>query len=115
MSKYHNKKVIVDGQEFDSKVEAIRWCDLKTLERAGHISNLERQVEFVLIPPQSDPETGKHCERAVKYVADFCYDNNRTGKYVVEDVKSSITRKEKSYIIKRKLMLYVYGIRIREV
>lgn len=110
-SKYHNKKIVLDGIEFDSKVEALRWCDLKVLNKAGHITNLERQVEFELIPSQKDPATGKHAERAVKYVADFVY-NDKDGNMVVEDVKGV---KTKDYIIKRKLMLYKYGVRIREV
>lgn len=110
-SKYSNKKVILDGISFDSKREAVRWTELRLMEKAHEISNLERQVEFVLLPPQTDPETGKHAERAVKYVADFVY-NDKDGKMIVEDTKGF---KTKDYIIKRKLMLYHYGVRIREV
>ena len=50
--KYNNKKIIVDGNVFDSKKEAKRYQELKTLERAGIISNLQRQVKYVLIPAQ---------------------------------------------------------------
>lgn len=117
--KYGNKKVIVDGITFDSKKEARRYTELKLFERAGQIQNLELQKEFELIPTQREADTvgirggvkkGKVIEHAVKYKADFVYTEN--GKTVVEDTKGMRT---KDYIIKRKLMLYVHQIRIREV
>lgn len=92
---------------FDSKKEYNRYLELKLLERAKEISNLERQKEFVLIPKQQG-------ERAVTYKADFCY-TDKGGAFVVEDVKSEATRKNKTYIIKRKLMLYIHNIKIHEV
>ena len=104
MTKYNNTKIRVDGRLFDSKAEAARWQELQLLERAGEITELERQVEYELIPKQKG-------ERAVKYIADFRYvDNN--GKTVVEDTKGVRTP---VYILKRKLMLRVHGIRVREV
>lgn len=104
MNKYHNRKVITsDGIEHDSQREANRWCELKLLERAGQIQDLQRQVKFELIPKQQG-------ERAVNYIADFTYTEN--GKKVVEDTKGM---KTKDYIIKRKLMLYIHHIRIKEV
>lgn len=106
-SKYNARKVRIDGITFDSKAEADRYAQLVLLQRAGKISNLQRQVEFVLIPAQKIDR--KCVERACKYKADFVYLEN--GKRVVEDVKGL---KTKDYIIKRKLMLYVHGIRIRE-
>ncbi|MBQ2175640.1 MAG: DUF1064 domain-containing protein, partial [Alphaproteobacteria bacterium] len=48
--KYNNKKIIVDGIKFDSKKEALRYKELKMLEKAGIISNLQRQVKYTLIP-----------------------------------------------------------------
>lgn len=108
MTKYHNKRVVVDGIPFDSKKEAQRYRELSLLLRAGAISDLERQKEYVLIPAQC--AGGKTVERAVKYKADFVYREN--GREVVEDTKGVRTR---DYIIKRKLMLWVYGIRIREI
>ena len=103
MSKYGNIKTITsDGIKHDSQKEANRWCELKLLERAGKISGLQRQVKFELIPKQD-------CERAVVYVADFMYIEDN--KLVVEDVKGKRT---KEYIIKRKLMLWVHGISIKE-
>ena len=123
--KYGNKKTLTsDGILHDSKKEADRWCQLKMLERAGKISDLQRQVPFELIPAQYITyerrgkngrrlKDGKKCvEKSVVYIADFVY--NEFGRKVVEDVKSSATAKKESYILKRKLMLWVYGIIIRE-
>jgi hypothetical protein len=80
--------------------------ELCLLQRAGEISDLKRQVPFELIPKQEG-------ERAVKYIADFVY--TERGKQVVEDVKSSATRKKAEYVIKRKLMRYIHNIKIKEV
>lgn len=106
MAKYGNIKTVTsDGIKHDSRKEANRWCELKMLERAGKITDLQRQVKFELIPKQEG-------ERACHYVADFVYHDAETGKKVVEDTKG---KKTKDYIIKRKLMLYIHGIRIREI
>ena len=102
--KYNNTKIRVDGRLFDSKAEAARWQELQLLERAGEITELERQVEYELIPKQKG-------ERAVKYIADFRYVDH-DGKTVVEDTKGVRTP---VYILKRKLMKYVHGITIQEV
>ncbi len=112
MNKYHARKWELGGMTFDSQKEARRWQELRYLLRAGVISCLERQTPFELIPAQKD-ESGKLLERAVTYRADFTY-RDEHGNYIVEDVKSEATR-TREYIIKRKLMLRVYGIRIREV
>ena len=109
MRKYGNRKVIHDGIEFDSMKEANRYCELKLMQRAGVISDLQLQVPFELIPSQRID--GNVVERAVNYVADFTY-NGPDGVQVVEDTKGY---KTPEYIIKRKLMLYVHGIRIVEV
>lgn len=118
-AKYQNKKVEVAGIVFDSKREANRYNELLLLEKAGAISNLQRQVKFILIPSQREPDTvgkrggihkGKLLEKECAYYADFVYTEN--GKTVVEDTKGVRTTE---YIIKRKLLLYRYGIRIREV
>ena len=103
-SKYGNTKIRVDGRLFDSKAVVARWQELQLLERAGEITELERQVEYELIPKQKG-------ERAVKYIADFRYIDH-DGKTVVEDTKGV---KTPVWIIKRKLMLRVHGIRVREV
>lgn len=107
-SKYGSKKITVDGIEFDSQKEAHRYCELRLMERGGLIQDLKQQVEFELIPSQR--YDGKVVERPCKYVADFVYKEN--GQIIVEDTKGF---KTKDYIIKRKLMLYLCGIRIKEV
>lgn len=110
--KYYNLKTkSSDGIVFDSMKEASRWEQLRLLQRAGKISDLERQVKFVLIPAQRD-ERGKLVEREVSYKADFVYHDVETGEKVVEDVKGM---KLDTYKIKRKLMLWVHKIRIKEV
>lgn len=102
-NKYGARKVTApDGQVFDSRKEYSRWCNLRLLERAGKISDLKRQVCFELIPKLAG-------ERACRYVADFVY--NEDGKTVVEDCKGYRTE---GYKIKRKLMLWVHNIRIKE-
>ena len=108
MAKYYSKKVTRNGITFDSKKEANRYSELVLLERAGKIHSLERQVKFELIPSQRID--GKVVERACHYVADFVYQEN--GKTIVEDTKGY---KTKDYIIKRKLLLFLKGIRIKEV
>ena len=107
-NKYGNKKVVWDDIDFDSLKEARRYKELILLEQTGHISDFELQKEYELIPSQRI--NGRVVERAVKYRADFVYKEN--GKTVVEDTKGVRT---KEYIIKRKLMLYVHGIRIKEI
>lgn len=106
--KYHNVKVKVNGETFDSRKEANRYCELKLMQRAGKITDLKRQVNYLLIPAQYD-EDGNLLERAVNYKADFVY--QKDGELVVEDTKGV---KTDVYIIKRKLMLFVYGIRVVE-
>lgn len=108
--KYGNRKVTLDGHTFDSKQEASRYGELKLLERAGQITGLDLQPRFELIPKQRRDD-GKP-ERACEYVADFRYTDVRTGKQVIEDAKGMRTR---DYIVKRKLMLQVHGISVREV
>lgn len=121
-TKYHSHKVEVDGHKFDSVHEKNRYLELKIMERAGMIHGLELQKKFQLIPAQREPDTigkrgGKHkgkvIEKGVAYFADFAY-YTADGDLVVEDAKSDAT-KTTEYIIKRKLMLYVHGIRVKEV
>ncbi len=103
-NKYGAKKVTApDGSVFDSKREFRRWCELRLLERAGKISGLCRQVSYELIPKQEG-------ERACNYIADFIYFDEQ-GKQVVEDCKGHRTE---VYKLKKKLMLWVHGIRIKE-
>lgn len=123
-NKYNAKKVSLDGIEFDSKKEARRYQELLLLQKAGEIYMLERQKVYELLPAQREPDTvgkrgglikGKLLERAVEYVADFVY-TDKNGKTVVEDVKGF--REGGAYavfVLKRKLMLYRYGIKVIEV
>ena len=141
MSKYKNKKACVGGIEFDSRKEAKRYIVLKDMEKRGLITDLQLQVKFTLIPAQREPDKvgvrggkikGKLIERECAYVADFVYKvpitmeklySTTSGKIgsmevhcgyetVVEDTKGFRTA---DYKIKRKLMLHVHGIKIKEV
>lgn len=123
-SKYNNKKILVNGVKFDSMKEYKRYLQLQMLERAGEITDLQRQERFVLIPIQKEPDTigpkggirkGKTIEQQAVYTADFSYIDNSTGEKVVEDIKGGSTTKTEAYVLRRKLMLYVHGIRIKEV
>lgn len=115
-SKYGNKRVGTHA----SKKEHRRAAQLRLMERAGLVSGLREQVPYELIPAQYG-ECGKDLrgrttrvllERPCRYIADFVYTDTATGRTVVEDTKGFRT---KEYIIKRKLMLRVHGIRIKEV
>ena len=123
MMKYGNFKATTsDGVTHDSRREARRWSHLQLLLKAGEISDLQRQVPYELIPAQYETferygkkgqrlKDGKRCiERGVDYYADFVYIEN--GKQVVEDAKGVRTD---DYIIKRKLLLWIHKIRIKEV
>lgn len=118
-AKYGSRKVTVDGILFDSKREAHRYLVLKAMEESGEIAGLQLQRKYVLIPAQRGPSTftktgkerpGEVIEREVAYVADFVYEKG--GETIVEDAKGVRT---KDYVIKRKLMLWVRGIAIKEI
>lgn len=126
-NKYKNKKVTYKGITFDSTKEMKRYKELLLLEKAGVIQDLQLQVKYDLIPAQYEtvetgeyykigakkgqPKTKQVCiEQSITYYADFVY--IEAGEKVVEDAKGVRTE---DYIIKRKLMLYIHGIRIREV
>ena len=118
-NKFHNIKT----GGFDSLKEARRYNELFMLQKAGYITELQTQVKYELIPPQYETyerygksgnrlqDGRKLVERGVDYIADFVYKDS-TGNTVVEDTKGV---KTKDYIIKRKLMLYIHGIKIKEV
>lgn len=116
-NKYNAQKSRFGDEVFDSKREMHRYNELKLLEKAGKIKDLRRQVPYILIPSQREvvfkngcPKHGKVIERECKYIADFVYEEN--GQIVVEDTKGYRTA---DYLLKRKMMLYFHGIRIREV
>lgn len=119
--KYNAKKIQYHGITFDSKKEYRRFLELEAMEKAGIIKNLERQVKYILIPAQREPDTigsrggikkGKLIERECSYYADFVYIVTETGEKVVEDVKGMRTPE---YKIKRKLMLFIHKIKIKEI
>jgi len=111
-SKYGNTKVVMDGVKHASKKQGLRWVVLRQMEREGKIKNLRREVPYRL------EVNGK---LICKYIADHVYEEPliRIGggwtELVVEDVKSEITRKDRVYRIKRKLMAAIHGIDIKEV
>lgn len=122
--KYRNSKVKTsEGLVFDSRKEYRRWCELKMMEASGVISDLQRQVKYVLIPTQREPDTigkrggihkGKVIEKEVAYIADFVYQSK--GETIVEDVKGyKGGGAYQVFTIKKKLMLWVHHIKIKEI
>lgn len=125
-TKYYNKKVVVDGIEFDSKKEAERYRELCLLQKAGKITQLRLQVPFELVPNQYETvtvqlktktkEVEKLVERKIEYIADFVYVDLESHELVVEDVKGyKMGGAYEVFKIKRKLMLKAYGIKVREI
>lgn len=109
--KVPHERIVVNGIEFDSKAEHDRYLELLVMERAGIISGLECHPRWEIIPAQKVP--GRHGFKAAHYTADFKY--VRDGVEHVEDVKSTYTREDKAYILRRKLMHMVHGIYVEEV
>ena len=125
-NQYGNKKVKADGKKFDSIRERNYYWLLKEREENGEISNLREQVKFEFVPPvketyiktfvrKPDEIRERQVQAPVNYVADFVYTDNATGEEVVVDVKSEATRRDKVYVLKKKMMLAFKGIRIKEV
>ena len=119
-TKYHATKTTVNGIVFDSKKEAKHYYELLKLQERGEITDLHRQVKFLLIPKQVEPDKvgpkggitkGRVIEREVAYIADFTY-RDAEGNLIVEDTKGFRTA---DYILKRKLLLWVHGIKIKEI
>lgn len=102
-SKYGNKRVVVDGRDFDSQAEAERYKQLKLSQLAGEIEGLICQPPFELQAGFRDRAGVKH--RAIIYRADFRYTEVRTGAQVAEDVKGART---KEFRIKEKLFRFRY-------
>lgn len=110
MNKYRNQKVTIDGITFDSLKEGGRYRVLKLLVKAKEIKDLELQKKFELQPAYTNGN-GKHI-RAINYLADFYYYDNKLGCYVVEDVKGFRT---KEYLLKKKMFEYKYNAIIKEL
>lgn len=113
-SKYHSIKSTVDGITFDSRREANRWCELKLLQRAGAICDLQRQVRFVLAPPVRVGASSR-MKPALRFLADFTYRDVQLDETVVEDVKSEPTATKEAFRIKLHLMKSVHGIDVQIV
>ena len=110
VNKYRNKKIKINGQEFDSQLEYMRYCQLKILERAKEIKDLQRQVIFELQPKY---KKGNKTIRAINYIADFVYIDAETGQKIIEDTKGF---KNDVYKLKKKLFEYIYkDLEIREI
>ena len=132
--KLGNIEIVVDGVKFDSKAEARRYSQLRLLEKAGEISDIRCQVVYELIPAHYEyVPTGKIFSRGarkgqaeykrvtvelpVTYRADFVY-KDKDGNTVVEDVKGYTDPKSATYakfVLKRKLMLWIHGVKVKEV
>lgn len=113
-TKYNNTKVKTKYGTFDSKKEYSIWLTLLRKQEMGLIRNLDRQVPFLLIPTQYETIKGKKklIERECKYIADFVYNDINSNQQIVFDCKGV---KTPEYIIKRKLMFAIYGIKIKEI
>lgn len=111
MNKYHNREVTSVVGHFDSQKEYNRYRELDLLQRAGKIKNLKRQIRYSILPAQKRADGRR--ERGIEYIADFVYEEATPDGWqtVVEDVKGKITA---AYVMKRKMMLWRYGISIRE-
>ena len=108
--KYKNKKTIVDDIQFDSKLEAKRYNELKLLEKSGKIKELKLQPSFELIP--SFKKNGKTFRKAI-YKADFSYIDTETGETIIEDTKGYVTE---LYKLKKKIFEYKFqNLTIREI
>ena len=103
ISKYGAKPETVDGIRFASKAEAKRYLQLKLLEKAKFIRDLELQPVFAL------EVNGQHI---CKYIADFRYFDVEKGETVIEDVKGYAPP---LFAVKAKLMKAIHGIEVRVV
>ena len=106
-NKYRNVKSTLDGIVFDSKAEAHRWGELTLLQRAGEISDLKRQVPYMLVPAV---RLGTRMKPAMKLIVDFQYRDQHTGKLVLEDTKGVVTTE---FRLKLHLLKDKYGLEVR--
>ena len=118
--KYGNNKIKNAFGTYDSELEWSRFIFLSNRQKEGEISDLRRQVEYLLIPAQygteirhlktKDKEVKVLLERPCSYIADFVYERN--GKTIVEDCKGAKTIITETAKIKKKLLLWVHGIAV---
>ena len=112
-SKYGAKPMVVDGIRFDSTKEARRYRDLRLLEKAGVIHDLELQPRFPLEVVELFRPHGR-VKNCGYYTADFRYVDTATTAVVVEDVKSGPT-KTAAYRLRKRLVEAIHGVKICEV
>lgn len=103
--KFGNRPCIVDSHTFPSRAEARRYNELKLLQLAGNILDLELQPKFVF---------ELNGVRIGSYKADFRYRLPHSPVFVVEDVKSPAT-KTQAYALRKRMMKAFHGIEIYEV
>ena len=116
-NKYRNRNIEFCGIKFDSIKERDRYKTLKAMLEIGVISELRLQQTFVLTEQGKRSPDGKAII-PVKYVADFVYVDNETGKTIVEDVKGYRNPADAAYRIfkiKQKIMLDRFGIWVKEI
>ena len=107
-TKYKSVATIINGERFDSKREAARYCDLILLEKVGTIMNLRRQVTHPLIV---------NGEKVSSYRCDFMYQDSE-GKTVIEDVKGYQNAKDpftRLYRLKVAILAATTGLQVTEV
>lgn len=112
-NKFNAVKKTIDGIKFDSTRESKRYEELKLLERAGKIKDLEVQPVYELVKSVKY-KNAKRAKPAMKYTADFRYWDVEKNELVVEDIKSKATAKETDYIMRRHMMLAFHGIEVLE-
>lgn len=119
-NKFHNKPIDNADGHFDSTDEWRRWVVLKDAEQKGLISDLQRQVNYVLLPKQEknivvhlktkDKIETRMVAQKITYTADFVYTKN--GSLVVEDFKGYPNDR---WPLKKAMMYFFHGIEVREV
>lgn len=113
-NKYGATKVSKGSETFDSKREFERWSDLVMLEKAGHISDLKRQVAFVLHGAGNVPLVGDN-NHQLKYYADATYTDD-SGEFIIEDVKSKGSKATRTGVYQlKKAIMRGMGLTITEV
>lgn len=111
-SKYGAVKTTVDGVTFASKAEARRYQELRLLEKAGEVTELELQPKFPIYVSINGRSRHMGDKPVCTYVADFRYRFGPTGILMIEDVKGM---KTPVYRLKKKMVEAQYGVEIIEI
>lgn len=113
-SKYYAVPAVVDGIRFASTKEARRYQELRWLEAAGVVRDLERQPRYALEVFELHRGAAGAIVPCGHYTADFRYVDVATGAVVVEDVKSRATATT-AYRLRKRLIEAIHGITVVEV